>query len=139
MTEKHVWEQLENEFKGHEVIPIPKINSDEDGPVEPPAKKIRSLITDSDEGNELHKYISMTDKISRNKDPLLWWKYNEKKNPVVSEVTNKYLSVTATSVRCERWSSRYENKKSVITGQSQSTTFFEFIFKRKKIDQLRIT
>lgn len=77
-----VWEQLENEFKEYNVIPITEINSDENKPVEPPAKKIRSLIVDSDEenedeGNELHKYKNITEKISHNEDLLLWWKYNE--------------------------------------------------------------
>jgi len=91
------------------VIPITEINSDddEDEPVEPPAKKIQCLIADSDEeyedeGNELHKYKSMTDKISHNQDPLLWWKYNQKKYPVVSQLAKKYLSVIVTSVPCER-------------------------------------
>lgn len=52
MTKKLVCEQLENELKKYEVIPITKINSDEDEPIEPQAKKIRSLIADSDEGDE---------------------------------------------------------------------------------------
>jgi len=43
----------------------------------------------------------MRDKISHNQHPLLWWKYNEKKYPVVSEMAKKYLSVIATSVPCE--------------------------------------
>lgn len=50
-----VWEQLDNEFKLYEVSQITEINLDED------------------EGNKLHKYKSMTDKIGHNQDPLLWW------------------------------------------------------------------
>lgn len=47
-----VWEQLENKFKEYEVIPITEINSDEDEPVEPPAKNYDLLIADSDEEEE---------------------------------------------------------------------------------------
>lgn len=108
-----VWEQLENEVNEYQVTSITTIerdyseesNSDEE-PVEPPAKKMRSLMADSDEEsedeNQLQKYKSISAKISHNQDPLLWWKYNEKIYPAVSQLANKYLTAVATSVPCER-------------------------------------
>lgn len=57
---------------------------------------------DGDEGNKLHKYKNMTDKISHNQDSLVWWKYNEKIHPAISQVAKKNMSVVATSVPCKR-------------------------------------
>lgn len=58
---------------------------------------------DKDVGcNQLHKYDSMTTKISHNQDTLVWWKYNKKIYPAVSQMAKKYLTVVTTSVPWER-------------------------------------
>ena len=40
--------------------------------------------------------------MSLNSNPLLWWKANELKYPILSELAKRYLCVPATSVASER-------------------------------------
>ncbi|XP_061170062.1 E3 SUMO-protein ligase ZBED1-like [Saccostrea echinata] len=88
---------------------IPSSNDDS----QPPAKRARKpsgidYLTQfspekekSTRENELENYLS--DRIQPNEDPLLWWRKNEEKYPVLSKLAKKFLGVPATSVPPERF------------------------------------
>lgn len=80
----------------------------------------------------------MTDKISHNQNPLLWWKYNVKKYPIVSQMARKYFSEIPTSgpYKClfNYAGQGITKKKKKKIGYHQTDLFnyiFDFIFKRK--------
>lgn len=50
---------------------------------------------------EMEAYIQM-DKLNIDCDPLIWWKENEWKLPLLANLARKYLCVPATSVPSER-------------------------------------
>ncbi|XP_025418328.1 zinc finger BED domain-containing protein 1-like [Sipha flava] len=136
-----IWEELETEIcemnpqsqeiindqnKANEIENV--ISSDEDNP---PPKKMRSLMADSDDEDEfsigfetpmtasrqLQNYKNMTTKCHRDEDPLKWWKENSNLYPEVSKLAKKYLSIVATSVPCERLFSEAGN----ITSKKRSS------------------
>ncbi|XP_025410705.1 zinc finger BED domain-containing protein 1-like [Sipha flava] len=136
-----IWEELETEIcemnpqsqeiindqnKANEIENV--ISSDEDNP---PPKKMRSLMADSDDEDEysigfetlmtasrqLQNYKNMTTKCHRDEDPLKWWKENSNLYPEVSKLAKKYLSIIATSVPCERLFSEAGN----ITSKKRSS------------------
>ena len=51
--------------------------------------------------SELAKY-KVEETMPLNPNPLLWWKANELKYPILSKSAKKYLCVPATSVASER-------------------------------------
>lgn len=72
--------------------------------------------SDDDAENEVDVYFN-TKVAKSNCDPLLWWKNNEKKFPILSKFSKEFFGVSATSVPSERLFSDVGN---VITNKRSS-------------------
>ena len=90
----------------------------------------RMFQNDSIHVDEVANYLTLP-KIHFNDCPLLWWKNNSARFPVLSNLAKKYLAIPATSTSSERLFSKAGNIMLIKRTQLASNMLENLVFCKK--------
>src|SRR3989337_2503174 len=80
--------------------------------------------------DEIASYLALP-KVHPDECPLMWWKTNRTRFPILSKVARKYLAIPATSTPSERLFSEAGNIMTIKRTQLSSTTLENLVFCKK--------
>lgn len=112
-----------------------KILTNEDQEVELRPISSNSLLARMFENNAIHidevaSYLALP-KIHHDECPLMWWKTNKTRFPVLSKLAKKYLAVPATSTPSERLFSEAGNVMTIKRTQLAPNMLENLVFCKK--------
>ena len=126
-----VQDQLKNAYQEMRNL----TNEDEDQEAELQPVSSNSLLARMFENNAVHadevtSYLALP-KIHHDDCPLMWWKTNKTRFPVLSKLARKYLAVPATSTPSERLFSEAGNVMTIKRTQLAPNMLENLVFCKK--------
>jgi hypothetical protein len=80
--------------------------------------------------DEVASYLALP-KVHPDDCPLLWWKNNKTRFPILSKLARKYLAISASSTPSERLFSEAGNVMTIKRTQMTSNTLENLVFCKK--------